>query len=96
MRINQELNRQVAFAQFCINYNIPPMKLAELLALVRACARAWERSCCENNPKHAERENKTADQIQKLAAELGFTVSWSGLYPTLHQEDRNSIYLPLD
>lgn len=83
------LRDAVNFANKCIEWDIRPYQLAELINLREKAARALERK--HNRPYNAK---PACDRFEEVAKRLGFTVRWDGgLYPGV-QRNGEDIWLP--
>lgn len=96
-RLNATLRQCVRFANFCSWHGVKPRTAADMVALAEARARAEERG--HNGPeeasrKHWRRATRLCKQLEDMAAVYSFSVSWDGLYPTLHDKDGLRIELP--
>ena len=79
-RMNQTLTYAVRFAQFAAEHKLHPRDLAELVTLINASVRAYERADSYDGMK---RYNKATDAVDAKAKEIGLQIDWPGLYPTV-------------
>jgi hypothetical protein len=87
--LSKSLQFAVFFARWCEEYQIDPVDAAKLITLARKVAAAGEREC--NIPDaSADSQRK---RFEVAATEFGFTVQYSGLWPSLVR-GRESINIP--
>ncbi len=93
MRLPKSLSNAVMFARWCQENAMDPPAAARLVVLARRAFRAAELACSQNRPGLDERDEAATNRFKAAAAELGYGVQWSGLWPTLQRDGRN-VYLP--
>lgn len=81
----------IAVARFAADTKTEPYQVVRLVALARKAFRAGERAC--NVPDTGAAYDRASARFEALAAELGFGVTWPGLWPTLTRDGRD-VYLP--
>jgi hypothetical protein len=89
MRLNNTLQRQIAFARFCIENECEPRDLATAIDLADKSARAWKRDDFEAEQKYGE---ACRDIIETRLNCSG--VYWAGLYPTFKNKAGYDQMLP--
>lgn len=82
-KLSKRLTDQVRFAWFCKEYKLDPKDVAQLIALAHRAYSAGERATGDGSPKARRAEKTTSARFEEKAKELGFSVSWSGLWPTV-------------
>lgn len=93
MRLSKRMMGCVQFARFAVNHSVDPMELAELLTLADRAFKAGERDCNEGSDKSGRAYETAHKRFGVKARELGFEVSWPGLWPQLRR-DGHDICLP--
>jgi hypothetical protein len=89
MHLTKEMMGKVCFANFCIENGIKPRDAAELVSLAKRAFKVGERVA--NGEANSEHPAFAAFEIR--AKELGFEVSWPGLWPVLMKNGKD-VYLP--
>lgn len=77
-KLSDKLTACVRFARFVRDHDVLPGDLADLLHFARLAFKAGEREC--NTGVSAD---KFRDRFEDKAKEMGFGVTWPGLWPVL-------------
>lgn len=97
MRLNKTLEAKVNFANFCINYKLDPLKVAEFMATIEKCVNLATKICNVGGAELRKKYEKATEQVEKMGAALGMkSISWPGLYPSILGPDGYAIHFPLD
>jgi hypothetical protein len=85
----EDLFRAVRVARFAIEHAIDPAEVAQLIVRARKAFAAGERSCNSDHARARAAYERVTDDFERWAISLGFTVQWSGLWPTLYKGERS-------
>ena len=90
--LSQDLIQCVHFAKWCAREGKEPNEVAMLISLARKAAAAGVRYCNVGTDKTYVGELKAADNFERQAKKMGYTVDWPGLWPVLHNARGDSTY----
>jgi len=94
--VSSKLDYAFRFATSCDRYNIKPADLRNLLAASEKAFRAGERYANSGAEKDNVRNTKTGDLVEKIAAEIGLTTTWPGLFPAFTDDEGNPVHMPAE
>ena len=99
--LNKTMSAKVNFAKFAIDNKVDPFKLGVLCQLViqRAnfAVNMGNRQQDQASQEAADaKDDRLIDRIRDLALELGFTLSYHSLYPTLQDRNDKQLHLPIE
>ncbi len=83
MRLPKSLSDAVVLCRFCERQGLDCADVARLIVLARRAFHAGERWCNEGTNATQDRRNKAHDALERMAATMGFGITWGGLWPTL-------------
>jgi len=87
---NKKLAYAVRFAQFAKEQELAPSILADLVTL--ACAAF---SAGETEANGGRSGDPARERFEKPVRELGYTVTWPGLWPVIRKNGRD-FYIPVE
>lgn len=91
--MQKKLEYAVRFTHFCLNENVDPADLAELVSLVQKEVAYSVREC--NGEPVSSRSKNITKRLEAKAKEMGYGIERFGLVPSLAKDGRH-IHLPVE